>query len=263
VTRPALIIGVIFWLAVAFMPLQAVEVTQPSGTLHGYPEMRDLHGKELAKAEFTQESEGRLLKITISYDLAGGGRIQEKATFLQQPELRQKSWSWREMQDNTLKREYMVDFDSGKASARKQTKDGLKEWSERLEVEGGKTFVGFGFSLVLQNLRDRLVKGEAIELKAVGFTPGPRAVTVKLSYQGIDKMRMSGRTLRGEHFMVQPQIPAIAKLFVRVPDTHIWLTPTPSGFLRWEGPLAEPGDELVRVDVSSGERSGAATKVKE
>jgi hypothetical protein len=246
----------------AFPPLQAVEMTQAAGAAHAYPEMRDLQGRELARGEFTQDVDDGLLKIKISYDLSKGGRIEEKATFSQRPELRQKSWSWRESREGALKREYVINFDSGEAVARKQTKDGLKEWSKRLEIESGRTFAGFGFSLVLQNLRDRLAKGEAIELKAVGFTPEPRVVAVKLTYHGLDKMRMSDRTLRGEHFTIQAQIPAIAKLFIRVPDTQLWLTTPPSGFLRLEGYLAEPSDELVRVDLGSGEGSGDATPVK-
>lgn len=44
---------------------------------------------------------------------------------------------------------------------------------------------------------------------------------------------------------------------MRVPDTQIWLTnPAPAGFLRWEGPMAEANDEVVRVDLVSGEGSG-------
>lgn len=58
--------------------------------------------------------------------------------------------------------------------------------------------------------------------------------------------------------MIQPEIPAIAKLFVKIPDTQVWLTPPPSGFLRWEGPLVEPSDPLVRVDLASGGESGPA-----
>ncbi len=69
---------------------------------------------------------------------------------------------------------------------------------------------------------------------------------------------MSDRVLRGEHFVIRSNIPAIAKLFIKVPDTHIWLTPPPSGFLRWQGPLAEPSDPLVRVDLVSGAESRPA-----
>lgn len=55
------------------------------------------------------------------------------------------------------------------------------------------------------------------------------------------------------------EIPLIAKLFVSVPDTKIWLTnPAPAGFLRWEGPIVLPTDPLIRVDLLSGtkERTG-------
>ena len=221
--------------------------------------MLDLQGKKLGNAEFTQEIKGNLLHVRISYDLVAGGRIEERATFQQRPELIQKGWSWREWQaDDTLLREYKVDFDSAMATAHKREAKEMKEWSEQVKIESGRTFAGFGFTLALQNLRDRLVKGEAFELQAVGFTPKPRVVTVKLSYHGIDRMGMSARVLRGEHFMIQPQVPAVAKLFVKISDTHIWLTPPPSGFLRWEGPLAEPGDPLVRVDLASGGESAPA-----
>jgi hypothetical protein len=35
-------------------------------------------------------------------------------------------------------------------------------------------------------------------------------------------MKMSGRSLKGDRFIVHPEIPFIAKFFVNVPDTKIW-----------------------------------------
>jgi hypothetical protein len=70
---------------------------------------------------------------------------------------------------------------------------------------------------------------------------------------------MAGRTPKGDRFIIHPEIPLIAKLFVNVPDTKIWLTnPAPAGFLRWEGPTVLPTDPLMRVDLLSGPRSGPA-----
>ena len=250
-----------FLLATAAGPLHAIELTQPGGVLHGYPAMLELNGKQLGRGEFTQEMQGKLLHIEISYDLTNGHRIVEKASIQQQPEVMQKEWSWQEYNGGTLVRRYAVDFDSGKATAEKREKDDVRHWSEQLKIEPGQTFAGFGFTLALQNLRDRLRKGEAINLKAVGFMPKPRVVTVKLSYRGVDRMRMSDRVLPGEHFMVQAEIPAIAKLFIKISDTSIWLTPPPSSFLRYEGPLAEPTEQVVRVDLTSGRGSGPATPV--
>ena len=112
---------------------------------------------------------------------------------------------------------------------------------------------GFGFAMAIKALRPRLVKGESIELGAVGFTPRPRLASVELSYGGVDELRMAGRQLRGDRFIIHPKLPWYAKLFVKIPDTHIWLTtPTPAGFLRMEGPLAEPDDAPVRIDLLPG-----------
>jgi hypothetical protein len=44
-------------------------------------------------------------------------------------------------------------------------------------------------------------------------------------------MKMSGRSLKGDRFIIHPEIPFIAKFFVDVPDTKIWLTnPAPGWF---------------------------------
>ena len=173
----------------------------------------------------------------------------------------QEQWSWKELNHGTSQREFAADFQLGIASAhiRKDNKD----VSERIDVEMGRTFAGFGFTIALSNLRKRLLKGEQVQLKAVGFSPfptlKPQVVTVTISYGGLDRMRMAGRSLKGDQFIIHPEVPAIAKLFVNVPDTKIWLTnPAPAGFLRWEGPIVLPNDPLIRVDLLSGVKSGPA-----
>ena len=178
----------------------------------------------------------------------------------------QEQWSWKEMKNDSRQREFAVDFLSGIASAhiRKDSKD----VSEKIDVERGRTCAGFGFTIALSNLRKRLLSGEQVQLKAVGFSPfptlKPQVVTVKISHGGVDRMRMSGRSLKGDRFIVHPEVPAIAKLFVNVPDTKIWLTnPAPAGFLRWEGPVVLPNDPLIRVDLLSGTKSTAAEPVRE
>jgi hypothetical protein len=115
----------------------------------------------------------------------------------------------------------------------------------------------------LSNLRKWLVRGEHVQLSAVVFSPvptlKPQVVTVKLSHGGLDRMRMAGRSLKGDRFIIHPEVPPIAKLFVEVPDTKVWLTnPAPAGFLRWEGPVVLPNDPLIRVDLLSGMKSEPA-----
>ena len=232
----------------------ALEVTEPSAAAHGYPALYNLDGKKLADGEFRQWVEDHLLQIVITYKFPDGGSFEEKARFRQLPELTQEHWSWKELKNERLQREFNVDFLSGTATAH-ISKDN-KDVSDKVDIEKGRTFAGFGFTLALSNLRKRLLSGDHIQLKAVGFSPfptlKPQVVTVKLSHGGLDRIRMSGRSL-----------PAIAKLFVTVPDTKVWLTnPAPAGFLRWEGPILLPNDQLIRVDLLPGTNSGPAEPSK-
>jgi hypothetical protein len=244
----------------------ALEVTEPAAAAHGYPALYILDGKKLADGEFRQWVEDHLLQIVITYKFPDGGSFEEKARFRQEPELVQEHWSWKELKKNErVQREFTVDFLSGMATAH-ISKDN-KDVSDKVDIEKGRTFAGFGFTLALSNLRKRLLRGEQVDLKAVGFSPfptlKPQVVTVKLSHGGVDRLRMSGRSLKGDRFIVHPEVPAIAKLFVTVPDTKVWLTnPEPAGFLRWEGPIVLPNDQLIRVDLLPGTNSGPAEPSK-
>ena len=240
----------------------AVELTEPAGAAHGYPGLCDQGGKKLADGEFRQWVQDDGLHIIISYEFSDGHVFEEKALFHQRPELTQEEWSWKESKNRKVWRQFTADFRAKTATALTHEGNEAKQWSENIDVEPGRTFAGFGFTLALQNLRKRLIEGEKVELKAVGFTPKPRLATVQLSYGGLDRLRMSGRSLKGDHFVIHPEIPPIAKLFIHVPDTQIWLTnPSPASFLRWEGPIVVPSDPLIRVDLLSGAKSGPAQPV--
>jgi hypothetical protein len=238
-------------------------VMEIEAALHGFPEMFDLQGKKLADGEFTQWLQNDLLHVTLSYDLGSAHRIVEKTTFRQKPRLVQEDWSWRESQSGKLLRHFELDFKSATVLAEKCTENKTNKWVESLKMEPGRTFAGFGFVLALKSVRDRLVAGEKVELKAVGFMPKPRVVSVELSYGGLERMAMAGRTITGDRFVIHPKVPAIAKAFVEVKDIHIWLTtPRPVGFLRSEGPLIEADDSVARIDLLPGVHSGPAEPVR-
>jgi hypothetical protein len=229
------------------------------GALHGFPGVFDLDGKKLADGEFVQWLEGGQLHVKIDYDFGAGHTIEEQAVFRQEPELVQEAWSWRESRNGQLYRHFSVDFVAKKAAAEKFEGKDLKKWSEDVEVQPGQTFAGFGFSMALKSLRENLVRGQKHELHAIAFTPKPRVVNVELSYGGREQMFTGGRTVTGDLFIIHPKVPLVAKAFIEVHDTKIWLTlPRPTGFLRWEGATAEPSDPLIRVDLLPAEHSGAA-----
>ncbi len=247
-------------------PIFALEVTEPAGAAHGYPALCSINGKKVADGEFRQWVENKRLHVVITYHFPDGERYEEQAQFRQEPELIQEKWSWKESKDGKSQREFTADFLSGIASAHVREEKN-QDVSGKINVEPGRTFAGFGVTIALSNLRKRLLTGEQVQLKAVGFSPfptlSPQVVTVTISHGGLDRMRMSGRLLKGDRFIVHPEIFFLAKLFVDVPDTNIWLTsPAPAGFLRWEGPTVLPTDPLIRVDLLSGTKSTVAEPVR-
>lgn len=251
----------ILLVAASFAHAFALEVTEPAGAEHGYPGLCDLNGKKLADREFRQWIEDERLHVVINYKFPDGQFFEENSVFRQQPELIQEKWSWKELKDRKPEREFDADFLTQMASAHLHKEN--KDVTDKIEIVSGQTFAGFGFTIALSNLRPRLIKGEQIELKAVGFSPIPtlkaQVVTVKLSHAGLNQMKMCGRILRGDNFIIHPEIPVLAKLFVKGPDTHVWLTnPKPAGFLRWEGPIVLPNDPMIRVDLVSDHAGGPA-----
>ena len=232
-------------------PTAAIESPPSEGVAHGFPILRDLKGARLADGEFVQWTAGGRLHVVITYVFERGRRIAERVVVRQRPELVQETWSWQEERAGRLYRRFAVDFRSGRATAEAPDDEGdLERWNETLEgVSDGRTFGGFGFTLAVKALHRRLIRGEVVTLQAVGFAPRPRTVAVELSHGGRDRIRMAGRTIAGDRFIVHPKLPFLARLFVQVPDATIWLTTPPAGFLRWEGALAQPDDPMVRVDL--------------
>src|SRR5215471_7557281 len=259
--RRLVIVFSILAIGMIVAPVSALKVTEPAAASHGYPGLCDMNGKKLADGEFRQWVENNQLHVVITYKFSAGEVYEEHSQFRQGSELTQEKWSWKESKNGKPQREFAVDFLTGIGSA--HISQNRKDVSKRIKIEPGRTFAGFGFSLALSNLGKRLLRGEQVQLKAVSFsdfpTLGPQIVTVTISHEGVDRMRMSGRSLKGDRFIIHPEIPSIPKFFVNVPDTRIWLTnPTPAGFLRWEGPIVLPTDPIVRVDLLSGEKSGPA-----
>src|SRR6266404_7852218 len=167
-------------------PAFALKLTEPAGAAHGYPGLYDINGKKLADSEFRQWVENNRLHVVITYKFSVGEVYEEHSQFRQQPELIQEKWSWKESKHGRSQREFAVDFLAGIASA--HVSQDHKDVSKRIEIEPGRTFAGIGFSLALSNLRKRLLGGEQLQLKAVGFsdfpTLGPQVVTVTISHGG-------------------------------------------------------------------------------
>jgi hypothetical protein len=239
--------------AAAVASAGAIQGNQIESELRANPVLRDAAGQKIADGNFMQWVEGDGLHVQITY--TGNDRqIEETAILRQRPELSQTKWQWRESSRGVETRRFEVDFGSGMATAVKTEKGGeARRWSDKLDITQGQTFAGFGFTLAIKALRERLIKGETVNLKAVGFTPQPRGVTIAISYAGRESIQMGGRSVSAEHYVIHPKIPAIAKWFVKAPDANVWLTPPPAVFVRFQGALVEPSDPIVRIDGAPAE----------
>jgi hypothetical protein len=229
----------------------------PEGTLRGFPIVRSMDGRALADGALVQTLENGNLRAEGIYHFHDGRQVREVTVLEQHPLLRQLSWSWEERRGDDVVRSYAVDLDTGQAKVRKRTSDGWDTWDEHLDGTAG-AFVGVGFMYAIKNLTERLDSGEKIELTAVVFTAKPRTVTVSISRDQVGELTMGGRKLPAERYVIHPEVPWIARLFVKAPDQYLWFYhPAPPMFLRADIPLAEPSDPMIRIELIPGRESRA------
>jgi hypothetical protein len=223
-------------------------------TLHGtegdaqaFTSLTDLSGKPLADGRYVQSVKNGVLHIESRYDFPSGRVAIERAAVRLHP-LAQESWSWEEKDGETKVRDFAIDFKTGNATGKHYDKN--EHWEEHFDVKPGEAWAGIAFIEVVKSLRDELAPGQKAEVTAIAMTPKPRKATVQVIHDGGQRIDMAARKIDADKFTIHPEIPAIAKLFIKVPDQAIYLVAgKPSAFLRYEGPFCEPSDPIIRVDL--------------
>jgi hypothetical protein len=222
-------------------------VAGTEGDAQAFTSLTDLQGTPLADGRYTQYVAKGVLHIESRYDFPDGRVAIERASVRLHP-LQQESWSWEEKNGGTPVREFAVDFKTGQATGKHFDKN--EHWEEKLDVEPGKTWAGIAFIEPIKAMRELVEPGRTMELSAIAMTPKPRKSSVTITHVGAQRIDMAGRKVDSDKFLIHPEVPAIAKLFVKVPDEAIWLVSgKPAAFLRYEGPFCEPSDPIIRVDL--------------
>src|SRR6266852_5302437 len=226
-------VNVVALALLASLNAAGVEVRWIEGTLRGFPVVRDAEGRQIGDGTLTQYIEDGKLHAQGIFDLRDGRRVREETVLDQRARLRQLFWSWKETQGDEVLREFSVDLTTGHATARKRTGDGVDTWDEHLD-DTKDAFVGVGFMYAVKNL------------------------TVRISRDQVGELSMGGRRLGAERFVIHPEVPWIARLFVKAPDQYLWYyRPAPPAFLRADIPLAEPSDPTIRIELLPGAESRA------
>lgn len=237
------------------LPAAAVTLHLPEGDEQAFPALTDATGHILADGTFSQRVTGDELLLRSAYTFPDGRVIEEKATLRIKPQLAQQSWSWTEKKGEQVLRSYQVDFTTGEAHARRTDQGDQghqeKQWDEKLELEPGRAFAGIGIVYAVKNLREELAPGASAELRAVSFISKPVTALVKITRdQGATTLRMGGRTIKTDRYTLHAELGALKRVFVNPPDQHLWLTrSSPAAFLRFEGPMVEPKDPVIRIDT--------------
>jgi len=232
--------------------LLAIAPVGKEGDGQAFTSLTDPAGHPLADGRYAQHVRDGILHVEARYDFPDGRTAVERASLRLLPQIEQLSWDFVERtKEGELVRSYQVDFRTRQAVAERA--DQNKRWRDEVAVEPGKTFAGIGFMTAVKALREQLAPGQSMELQAIAFTPHPRSATVSIVHDGPETVRMAGRSIPADRFTIHPEIPAIARLFIHVPDQHIWLLAGgPPSFLRFEGPLVEPKDPVVMIDLVPG-----------
>jgi hypothetical protein len=235
----------------------AVPSTSPEGELFGYPSLEDDAGRPLADSTMRQWFAGGRLQVRIDHAFRDGRAVVERARFRQGRELEQEWWSFEERRGRRILRAFEADLLLGHARAWKVEDDGKESaWEEEVKVEPGKTYAGTGLAYAVKNLRDRLVRGETVDLRAIVFLPKPLSVPVHVKHVGRERIPVLGRPTDADKFEVRPDLHGLEKIVEALKDpagADIWLHHgTPPMLLRARFPLVEVRDPTVRIEVLGG-----------
>jgi hypothetical protein len=236
-------------LVLAASPAAPIDVLHAPGALHGFPSMSDEAGEVIADGELSQQRRRSRLTVRLRWEFADGLVVEERDVFRVGRTLEQRRFSWVETREGVEQRAFEVDLRTGRAEARVRRDGELERERAQLELPAGRAFAGYGIGLAAAELPLR-VEGDEAEITVVAFTPGPRAVAVKVRRGGPERIDAAGRPIPCVRYTLRPQVPAIAKLFVKVEDSHLWFTQTaPRGLVRAAQNLVAKDDPRVVVDV--------------
>ena len=234
------------------------------GTLHGFPSMSDAGGRVIADGELTQERAGDRLQVKIRWTFGDGRQAEERDEFQVDKTLVQRRFSWVESRKGKELRRFEIDFPAGTGVAITHDEKGeAKREESKLDLPAGRCFTGYGTALAVSELS--LGAGGDARITFVAFTPKPRSVTLKISRDREERLSVAGRPVNTDRYVLHPEIPFPANVFVHAQDAYLWFTHTrPAALVRAEQNLVVKDDPRVVIDVTPRgpartEKSGAGS----
>ncbi len=247
--------GAILVIALAALGWAALAAAEPvlvrhvEGVSRGFPVLRSLDGRLLARGDLIQVVRRGLVESRLVFRFTDGSIHDEVVTFSQDDgvfilhsyRLLQQGPSFPETVEGAFDRaterwwvRYRADEDSPEETL-----------SGRLELPGD-VYNGM-LGLLVKNLP----AGRSATVQIVAFTPRPRLVKMLLAPVSEDLVMVGERAVRSARWMVRPQLGLVASLLVAdLPDIRWWIAEGEApGFLKFEGPLYFMGP-VWRVELN-------------
>ena len=229
-----------------------IKVRLAEGTARGFLVLRTPDGKTLAHGELVQHPAGRLIENRLTLNFGDGSLYDERLTFSQKDVFRLESYKLVQRGPSFPTSEVSFDRKSGRYQARVQEKKGdeVKEASGEMDMPDD-LYNGMALTLLKNS-------GSGASTRIVAFTPKPRLVTMELSHEGDDPVRVGGVSKTARRHLVKLEIGGVTGLVASAigkepPDLRYWLvTGDIPAFVKFEGAMYLNGPvwhiELARID---------------
>jgi uncharacterized Zn ribbon protein len=243
---------------ILFHPLAAAPIPArfPEGVTHGFLELRDVKGIQLAHGDLLQVLRDGEIDKRMVFHFKDGSVFDERATFTEQGVFALKSYKLTEKGPAfEVDTEISMTCSTGAYSVTTKDHKGGDEKVLRGTLDlPADVYNG----LILTVVKD-LPKGASEIIHFVAFTPDPKIIELELSPAGEQEIIVGDLKKSAVHYLLKPRLGIWLKLFATIlgrvpPDLHAWiLTDEVPAFAGFEGSFTTPGP-VWRIETVSPRR---------
>lgn len=232
-----LLLMVFLWVAAA--GADTVRVRFPEATTRGFLAVRTPDGALIGHGELRQRARGVEIDSRLTLRFKDGSLHDESTTYSQRGAFRLEAYSLTQRGPAFPGAEIAFDRKSGRYRAKtRERPDGPEETaSGELEMPAD---LYNGMALVLLK---NLAPGATVSARIAAFTPKPRLITMDLSHEGNDAVRIGPATKTARRHLVKLEVGGLTGIVATLigkdpPDLRYWLVAGDvPAFVRFQGAM--------------------------
>jgi len=227
------------WLWAAGVAAEPQRVRLPEGNAHGFLMVRTLVGEVIAYGELVQKPTRGLITSRLFLHFTDGSLYDETVVFSQKNVFRLERYRLVQRGPSFPKATIAFDRTSGQYRVQQQeTKD-----SEEQTASGPLAMPPDLYNGMATTLLKNVPRGTGATVQMVAFTPEPRLLTMALTPEGEETVRLGKDAKTVARYRVKLELGGLTGLIAPVlgkqpPDLYYWLVmgDVPA-FVRFEGPM--------------------------